>query len=110
MALQYSVLLSRVSLLLSFSKSPSRLVSLYSVSWRHAKGNLVSISPTFYQQLLHQNTFAKKLQTQIVSKEKLRKKLSYEKGAHKLLVKLTAEQLWQLILPKRQRRRQQFFL
>ncbi len=27
----------------------------------------VSISPTFYEQLLHQNPFAKKLQTQIVS-------------------------------------------
>jgi hypothetical protein len=28
---------------------------------------LVSISPTFYSQLLHQNPFAKKLRTQIVS-------------------------------------------
>jgi hypothetical protein len=28
---------------------------------------LVSISPTFYEQLLRQNPFAKKLQTQIVS-------------------------------------------
>jgi hypothetical protein len=28
---------------------------------------LVSISPTFYEQLLHQNPFTKKLQTQIVS-------------------------------------------
>jgi hypothetical protein len=28
---------------------------------------LVSISPTFYEQLLHQNPFAKKLQTQILS-------------------------------------------
>ncbi len=28
---------------------------------------LVSISPTFYEQLLHQICFAKKLQTQIVS-------------------------------------------
>jgi hypothetical protein len=27
----------------------------------------VSISPTFYEQLLHQNPFAKKLQTQFVS-------------------------------------------
>jgi hypothetical protein len=27
----------------------------------------VSISPTFYEQLLRQNPFAKKLQTQIVS-------------------------------------------
>ncbi len=28
----------------------------------------VSISPTFYEQLLRQNPFAKKLQTQIVNK------------------------------------------
>ena len=41
----------------------------------------VSISPTFYEQLLRQNPFAKKLQTQIVSTEKLHKKLSYEKAA-----------------------------
>jgi hypothetical protein len=38
---------------------------------------------------LHQNPFAKKLQTQIVSTLKLRKKLSYKKAAHKILVKLT---------------------
>jgi hypothetical protein len=31
------------------------------------RGNLVSISPTFYEQLLRQNPFAKKLETQIVS-------------------------------------------
>ena len=33
----------------------------------HALAALVSISPTFYKQLLRQNPFAKKLQTQIVS-------------------------------------------
>jgi len=49
----------------------------------------VSISPTFYEQLLRQNSFAKKLQTQIVSIYKLRKKLLYKKAACKLLVKLT---------------------
>jgi hypothetical protein len=49
----------------------------------------VSISPSFCEQLLRQNPFAKKLQTQIVSTKKLRKKLSYEKSAHKILVKLT---------------------
>jgi len=32
---------------------------------------LQSISPTFYKQLLHQYFFAKKLQSQIVSREKL---------------------------------------
>ena len=51
--------------------------------------HLVSISPTFYEQLLHQNPFAKKLQTQIVSTEKLCMKLLYEKAARKILAKLT---------------------
>jgi hypothetical protein len=51
----------------------------------------VSISPTFYGQLLCQNPFAKKLQTQIVSTEKLGKKLSYEKAVCKILVKLTLD-------------------
>jgi hypothetical protein len=37
---------------------------------------LVSISPTFYEELLHQNPLVKKLQTQIVSTLKLCKKLS----------------------------------
>ncbi len=46
----------------------------------------MSISPTFYEQVLHQNPFAKKLQTRIVSK-----KLSYEKTAFKILVKLTPD-------------------
>jgi hypothetical protein len=49
----------------------------------------VSISPTFYEQLLHQNPFAKKLQTQIVSTLKVQKELWYEKAACKILVKLT---------------------
>jgi hypothetical protein len=46
----------------------------------------VSISPTFYEQLLCHNPFAKKLQTKIVSTKKLRKKLLYEKAARKILV------------------------
>jgi hypothetical protein len=37
-------------------------------NWSQRKIILVSISPTFYEQLLRQNSFAKKLQTQIVSK------------------------------------------
>ncbi len=49
----------------------------------------MSISPTFYEQLLRQNPFAKKLQAQIVSTLMLRKELLYEKAAHKILVKLT---------------------
>jgi hypothetical protein len=38
---------------------------------------------------LRQNPFAEKLQTQIVSTLKLRKKLLNEKAAHKVWVKLT---------------------
>jgi hypothetical protein len=49
----------------------------------------VSISPTFYEQLWHQNPFTKKLQAKIVSASKLHKKLSYEKAACKILLKLT---------------------
>jgi hypothetical protein len=47
------------------------------------------ISPTFYEQLLHQNPFAKKLQTQIVSTLKVHEELWYEKAACKISVKLT---------------------
>jgi hypothetical protein len=49
----------------------------------------VSISPTFYEQILHQNPFAKKFQTQIQTHKSCAKKLSYENAAHKILVKLT---------------------
>ncbi len=49
--------------------------------------NLVSILPTFYEQLLHQNPFAKKLQTQIVRPWKVHKELLYGKAACKILVK-----------------------
>jgi hypothetical protein len=51
----------------------------------------VSISPTIYEQLLHPNPFAKKLQTKIVSTSKLHKKLSCKKAARKILVKLTPD-------------------
>jgi hypothetical protein len=54
---------------------------------------LVSISPTFYEQLLRQNPFAKKLQTQLVSTNKVCKELWYEKAAGKILVKL-------IVIPK----------
>jgi hypothetical protein len=43
----------------------------------------VSISPSFYEQLLCQNLFAKNYK----HKRKKRKKLSYEKAAHKILAK-----------------------
>jgi len=50
-------------------------------------GNLGPISPTFYEQLLRQNPFAKNLQTQIISTLKLcKKKLMYEKASRKILV------------------------
>jgi hypothetical protein len=53
----------------------------------------VSISSTFYEQLLRPNPYAKKLQTQIVSTQKVRKELWYEKAACKILVKL-------IVIPK----------
>jgi hypothetical protein len=43
---------------------------------------LVPISPTFYEQLLRQNPFAKKLPTQIVSTLKLCKELWYDCQFH----------------------------
>ena len=50
---------------------------------------LQSISPTFFEQLLCCFPFAKKLQTHIVSTEKLPTTLLYKKVDHKMLVKLT---------------------
>jgi hypothetical protein len=44
--------------------------------------SLVSISPTFYEQLLRQNPFAKKLQTKILSTQKLRKEHWYDCQFH----------------------------
>jgi hypothetical protein len=50
----------------------------------------VSISPTFYEQLLCKNPFAKKITNPNCKYIKAaQKKLSYEKAAHKILVKLT---------------------
>jgi len=54
--------------------------SLFKVLWILTQ---LSISPTFCEQLLHQNPFAKKLQTQIVSTEQLCKNFRMKK----LLVK-----------------------
>jgi len=42
-------------------------------------------------QLLRQSSYAKKLQSQTVIREKLCKSLSYKKGARKMLMKLTPE-------------------
>jgi len=56
---------------------------------RVAEGLLQSISSTFYKQLLLRYSFTKKLQSQIVIKEKLSETLSYEKVESKMLMKLT---------------------
>ncbi len=53
------------------------------------KSGQVSILPTFYEQILRLNPFAKNLQTLVVSILKRRKKLLYEKAARKKMVKLT---------------------
>jgi len=52
-----------------------------------------SISSTFYEQLLRRYSFAKKLQSQTVIREKPCKALLYNKGSSKMLRKLTPE--WQ---------------
>ncbi len=51
-----------------------------------------SISPTYYLQLLRRYFCAKKVQTLNLSTKKLCAKLSYEKAARKMLVKLTTGQ------------------
>jgi len=51
--------------------------------------HLHSISPAFYEKLLCKNSFAKKLQSQTVIREKLCKKLLHKKAAHKMLINLT---------------------
>ena len=50
--------------------------------------DLVSISPTFYKQLLCQFPFAKKVQTWALSTKKLLERILYKKAARKMLVKL----------------------
>ncbi len=51
----------------------------------------VTISSTFYEQLLCQNYFAKILPSQTVIRENLGKALSYTKDESKMLVKLTPD-------------------
>jgi len=50
---------------------------------------LLSISSTFYEQLFCQYSCAKKLQNQTVTRENLLETISYKKGSHKMLTKLT---------------------
>jgi hypothetical protein len=60
--------------------------------WRKAgRVGLVSISLTFYEQLLCQCSWAKKLQSQTVTREKLCIIRMYEKVVHKMLIKLTPD-------------------
>jgi hypothetical protein len=47
------------------------LLAKLSAVLHHENANLGPISPTFYEQLLRQNPFAKNLQTQIISTLKL---------------------------------------
>jgi len=56
----------------------------------------LSISSTFYEQLLRRYSFGKKLQSQTAIREKLRKALSYKKGLSKILMKffLSVFSLW----------------
>jgi len=49
---------------------------------------LQSISPKFYEQILQQHSFAKKIQSQNEIREKLHQALLYEKGSSKMLIKL----------------------
>jgi len=50
---------------------------------------LLSISSTFYKQIWRWYSLAKKLLIKTVIREKPRKTLSYQKGAHEMLMKLT---------------------
>jgi len=72
------------------------LIEQVTVDWNHPGvvlltllAPLLKISPTFYEQLFHQYSFAKKLQSQTVSREKPRKTNSNKKAACKMLMKLT---------------------
>jgi len=55
------------------------------------KGNLGSISSTFYLHFFRQYPFAKKVIKLNVTREKLHKALSYKKRTHKMLMKSTQE-------------------
>jgi hypothetical protein len=80
------------SLILPIVKTPNFGVSVpKSEQERELSKNrpLESILSTFYEQLLCQYSCNKKLQSQNIPREKLCKRLSYKKGASKMLMKLT---------------------
>jgi len=56
----------------------------------------MAISTKFYEQLLRQYFFAKKLQSQTVIRENHCKKLLYKKRSRKMLMKLTLGRHWRL--------------
>jgi len=53
--------------------------------------HLLSISSTFYKQILHQYFCTKKLQSQTVTRENLPKHFPMKKGSCKMLLKLTPD-------------------
>jgi len=58
----------------------------------------------FYEQLLRQYSFARRIQSQTVSTKKLLKTFLYEKVGHKMLMKLTQGYIGELGGPKNQNR------
>jgi len=61
----------------------------------------VSISSTFYPSLFRTKVFSAAFLWLHVSRKKQRKALSYEKGAHKMLMKLTpGDNLFNIIKPE----------
>jgi len=56
------------------------------------------ISSTFYSRFFCRYLFAQKSQSQTVIREKLRNLLSYEKGASKMLMKLTLDHFTKVII------------
>jgi len=75
-----------------------RLIQLYLWSLENTFWNHESISPMFYEQLLRQYSFAKRIQSQTVSTKKLLKTLLYKKAGHKMLMKLTPSYTSHLIV------------
>jgi hypothetical protein len=74
---------------MSINEDISYLVVRAVIAFGGQVNDLESISSTFYKLLLQQYSCTKSLQSKTVTREKLRKTLSYEKGTHKMLMKLT---------------------
>jgi len=74
---------------MSINDDISYLVVRAVIAFGGQVNDLESISSTFYKLLLQQYSCTKSLQSQTVTREKLRKTLLYKKGTHKMLMKLT---------------------